>query len=49
MAGATAVGIGTAVYYRGVDVFSKVSLEIKDFMQKEGYKKIKDMVGIAHG
>ena len=49
MAGATAVGIGTAIYYRGVDVFQKVCSEIERFMVKEGYSKIKDMIGIAHG
>lgn len=49
MAGASAVGIGTGVYYRGVDVFRKVSMEIKEFMKKEGYTDIKSMVGVAHG
>lgn len=48
MAGASAVGIGTAVYYRGVDVFSKVSAEIASFMEKEGYSSVKEMVGIVH-
>ena len=48
MAGASAVGIGTAVYYRGIDVFKKVCDEIREFMKKEGYKKISDMVGVAH-
>lgn len=48
MAGASAVGIGTAVYYRGVDVFRKVSKEIEEFMMKNNYNNIKDMVGRAH-
>ena len=48
MAGASAVGIGTAVYYRGLDVFKKVAGEIEEFMEKEGYARIKDMAGIAH-
>lgn len=48
MAGASAVGIGSAVYYRGVDVFSKVNKEIEEFMKKEGYRSIKDMTGLAH-
>lgn len=49
MAGASAVGIGSAIYYEGVDVFNKISDEIIEFMKKEGYKSIKEMVGIAHG
>ncbi len=48
MAGATAVGIGSGVYYRGIDVFKKVVEEMKEFMEKEGYKSIEEMRGIAH-
>ena len=48
MAGASAAGIGTGVYYRGTEIFSKVSKEIQEFMDKEGYKSIKEMRGIAH-
>lgn len=48
MAGASAVGIGTAVYYRGLDVFKKVCFEIEEFMKKNSYNSIKDMIGIAH-
>ncbi|MBR9691142.1 dihydroorotate dehydrogenase [Candidatus Woesearchaeota archaeon] len=48
MAGASAVGIGTGVYYRGIDVFKKVSDEIKVFMKKEGYSNLKELIGAAH-
>ncbi len=48
MAGASAVGIGSAVYYRGIDVFKLVSDEISEFMHSEGYSSIKEMVGVAH-
>ena len=48
MAGAVAVEIGTAIYYRGIDVFRKVSDEIKQFMTENGYSTIKEMVGMAH-
>ena len=48
MAGASAAGIGTGVYYRGTEIFSKVSKEIQEFMDKEGHRSIKEMRGIAH-
>ncbi|MDC0358773.1 dihydroorotate dehydrogenase, partial [Oligoflexia bacterium] len=35
MAGATAIGIGTAVYNRGVDVFRKVTNEMETFLESE--------------
>ena len=48
MAGATAVGIGSGVYDRGIDIFKKVTSEISQFMKEQGYDNITDMKGIAH-
>ena len=48
MAGASAVGIGTAVYDRGISVFNKANEEIKKFMQENGYGSIADMRGKSH-
>ncbi len=45
----SAVEIGTTIYYRVIDVFRKVSDEIKLFMEENGHGTIKQMVGIAHG
>ncbi|MEK6917136.1 MAG: dihydroorotate dehydrogenase, partial [Nanoarchaeota archaeon] len=39
MAGATAVGIGTAVVTHGINVFSEVCKEMKDIMEKNNYSK----------
>ena len=41
-AGANAVGIGSGVYFRGMDVFKKVCDEMKVIMKKRGWKKIKN-------
>ena len=48
MAGATAVGIGSAVYYRGIPVFNEVCEEMNGFMVKNGYKSIKEIIGLSH-
>lgn len=48
MAGASAVGIGTGVYSRGIDVFSKVCDEMSQWMQENGCNDIKTIVGAAH-
>lgn len=48
MAGASAVGIGTGVYYRGIDVFKKVCEEIIQWMQENGFDNVNNIVGIAH-
>lgn len=48
MAGASAVQIGSAVYYRGVDVFKKICREIDQWMISHSYKKISELRGVAH-
>ena len=49
MAGATAVEIGSAIYYRGIDVFGKVCTEMEAWMKEGGHKSLKGLVGAAHG
>lgn len=48
MAGASAVGIGTAVLTGGVNVFSTVCAEIEEWMGQNGYSSVKELVGAAH-
>ncbi|MEE9323694.1 MAG: dihydroorotate dehydrogenase [Candidatus Aenigmarchaeota archaeon] len=48
MAGATAIGIGSGIYYRGIDIFRNVCSEMSGWMEKNGYKNLKELVGIAH-
>lgn len=48
MAGASAVGIGTAIYTQGIDVFRKVCDEMSDLMQEIGYDNVKSLIGKAH-
>jgi len=49
MAGATAVAIGSAVYYRGIDVFRKIENEMLQWMKENKVKSVKEIVGAAHG
>ncbi len=48
MAGATAVGIGSAAYYHGFGVFRKVAEEIKQWMRENSVKDIREIRGAAH-
>jgi dihydroorotate dehydrogenase (NAD+) catalytic subunit len=48
MAGATAVGVGSAVRYGGVEVFGAVLEEMTTFMDHEGYSTLDQLRGIAH-
>jgi dihydroorotate dehydrogenase (NAD+) catalytic subunit len=48
MAGASAVQIGTALRTRGYSAFRLICKEIQQFMEKEGFKTVGEMVGLAH-
>ena len=48
MAGATCVGIGTGIYYRGPQVFSNVCKEMEAWLKNHGYKSLNDIRGMAH-
>lgn len=47
LVGATAVGIGSAVYYRGVEVFRKVCEELREYMERNGYHDLAAFRGRA--
>ncbi|HDO19600.1 MAG TPA: dihydroorotate dehydrogenase [Thermoplasmatales archaeon] len=47
LAGASAVQIGSAVYYRGIEVFIEICKEIKEWMRRNGYDSIDEFVGAA--
>lgn len=48
MAGATLVGVGSAVYYRGPEVFRQITSEMEEFMKKENIKSLAEIKGAAH-
>jgi dihydroorotate dehydrogenase (NAD+) catalytic subunit len=48
MAGATAVGIGSAVYDEGPDVFGRVGTEMATLMVELGYERVTQVRGAAH-
>lgn len=47
-AGASAAQIGTSIMYEGIEVFSKISSDLKEFMRKNQFKSIDEMAGYAH-
>lgn len=47
LAGASAVEIGSAIYYRGTDVFRKISKESSEWLHKHGYNSLREIIGLA--
>lgn len=48
MAGASAVGIGTALHYRGLSSFRRISQEARTWLEDNGCKNIMEIAGVAH-
>jgi len=47
MAGASAVQIGSGIYYRGIDIFTKINKEIETWMKNHNYTNLSKLVGVA--
>ena len=47
MAGAAAVQIGTGVYYEGETIFKKIAMQLEEWLDRNGYDSIEDIIGIA--
>ena len=48
MAGATLLGVGSAIYYRGQNVFKKISTEMETLMEQQGIRSLNEIRGCAH-
>ena len=48
MAGASAVQIGTAVMYKGVEVFREITAGMSKFLRENQYRSVSEIVGIAN-
>lgn len=47
MAGATVVGVGSAVYYRGVNAMQQIGNEMEEWMVAHGVKSLDEIIGMA--
>jgi dihydroorotate dehydrogenase (NAD+) catalytic subunit len=45
MAGASAVGVGTAVYPRGIEVFARIADELRALCLRLGIRRLSDVRG----
>lgn len=48
MAGATLLGIGSAIAYYDLKAFGMIQEKIERFMAEEGFKDISELIGLAH-
>lgn len=48
MAGATLVGVGSGVYYRGAEIFDLIANEMREWCEANGVKDLQEVVGRSH-
>jgi len=48
MAGASLVGVGSAIYFKGFGVFEEIKTGLREYMTKEKIKNLSEIVGSAH-
>lgn len=48
MAGASLIGIGSAIYLSGMKIFNEINSGITKYLKDNNYKSIRDIVGLAH-
>lgn len=48
LAGASAVQVGTAIAFKGLKVFKSVNRGINLYLRKNGFRSVKDIVGLSH-
>jgi len=48
LAGASAVQIGSGIYYRGIEIFKIICDEIEKWMVEQGYNNLSEIIGVAH-
>jgi dihydroorotate dehydrogenase (NAD+) catalytic subunit len=47
MAGATAVGVGSALWYRGSDAFRLITAELMEYLQQNNIQQVSNLIGKA--
>lgn len=48
MVGATAVGVGSAIYYRGGEALTQILDEMRVWLESHGFDDVNDVRGLAH-
>jgi dihydroorotate dehydrogenase (NAD+) catalytic subunit len=48
LAGASAVQVGTAVAFEGLDVFKSIAKGIETYLERNGFRSVKEIVGLSH-
>ncbi|MEM4443819.1 MAG: dihydroorotate dehydrogenase PyrD [Thermofilum sp.] len=48
LAGATAVGVGSAIALKDLEIFREIAEGLRKYLESEGFSSVKELVGLAH-
>ena len=48
MAGASVIGIGSGIYYKGIELFEEINKGIAAYLKKHGFNSVDEIRGAAH-
>ncbi len=48
LVGAQLIGVGSAIYLRGMSVVSEITQGIENYLKEKGFSKIEQIIGLAH-
>ncbi len=48
LAGATAVQVGSAIAYKGLEIFKEISNGIENYLKQNGFRSVSEIIGLAH-
>lgn len=48
LAGASAVGVGSAIAEKDLGIFEEITKGLREYMEREGFSSIRELVGLAH-
>jgi len=48
LAGASAVGVGSAIAEKDLGIFEEIARGLREYMEREGFSSIRELVGFAH-
>lgn len=48
LAGASAIGIGSAISFKGLSIFEELTRGLVNYMKRKGFRRVEELVGLSH-
>ena len=48
LAGSTLVGVGTATYFKGMDIYGQLKKDLSNYLQENNINSLTELIGATH-